>query len=208
MTLLRKEEYKALKGIALSGSVLDLGGEVRSKYHTLFNGDFTVTTANLGKETMPDVVLDLEKLLPFQSLSYDAVLLINVLEHIFEYQQLLNESARVMKPGGIIIIIVPFLFPYHPSPEDFHRYTASALEQALQSAGFKNIVIKPLGSGVFAAQWVFLERLLPPVFAPLWSVMGFCASGMDALFVVCARILGKKYRSSDYALGYMVTAKK
>ena len=160
-------------------------------------------TTNLDGATKPDIVLDLEKPLLVPDVSYDGVLLINVLEHIFEYRQLLTESARVMKPGGTIVIVVPFLFPYHPSPSDFHRYTAAALERALSASGFSDIAITPLGSGVGAAQFVMMERLLP-----VFSFLGPLATLFDYIFTGLARFLGKKYKPADYALGYVVTARK
>ncbi len=208
MTILRKAEYEALKRITLSGSVLDLGGEMRSEYHPLFKGEFKVTTANLGGDTQPDVVLDLEKPLPFENAAYDGVLLINVLEHIFEYRQLVSESARVLKSGGTCVIVVPFLFPVHPSPSDFHRYTAEALTRALSLSGFEKIEAVPLGTGVFAVRWVMLERLLPGFLRPLSILANPLAGFCDALFTTFANALGKKYQPSDYPLGYVVTARK
>lgn len=208
MTILRKAEYQVLKSIMLHGSVVDLGGDSRSEYHSLFKGEFKVTTANLGGDTKPDVILDLEKPLPFDDGSYDGALLINVLEHIFEYRQLLGESARVLKPGGMLVIVVPFMFPYHPSPKDFHRYSGEALEKALSIAGFTDISVTPLGSGVFAVRWVLLERLLPGLLRPLSLVVNPLAKIADYLFAKSAGLLGKKYQPSDYPLGYVVTAVK
>ncbi len=203
MTILRRAEYSALRNIPLSGAVVDLGGEKRSEYHALFKGRFTVTTANLGGTDAPDVVLDLEKPLPFADASYDGALLINVLEHIFEYRQLLTETARILKPGGKAVIVVPFLFPVHPSPEDYHRYTAAALEKALVVSGFSDVCVFALGTGVCAARFVLLERLFPPI-----SFLTPFVYVLDGALASLARMLGKKYRPSDYPLGYVVTAAK
>lgn len=205
MTILRKAEYRSLTGITLSGRALDLGGNKDSEYHRLFTGDFSVTTANLSSGA--DVVCDFERPLPIESGTYDTVLLINVLEHVFEYRQLLREAARVLRPGGAIVIVVPFLFPYHASPNDFHRYTATALSRALSSTGFESITIVALGSGVCAARWALIERLLPRVLSPLsLAVAPFVTAG-DWFLVKIARLLGKKYLASDYALGYTTTAR-
>jgi SAM-dependent methyltransferase len=208
MTIVRRAEYNVLSGVTLSGSVLDLGGERRSEYHPLFKGDFSVTTVNIQGETHPDIIADLEKPLPIADASYDAVLLINVLEHIFEYRTLVAESARVMKPGGIIIIVVPFLFPVHPSPHDYHRYTNEALEIMLMHSGFSDIRVKALGTGVFATRFAMLERLFPKFLEPLLTICGMLAGFCDAIFAFLARMAGKKYRTSDYPLGYLATARK
>lgn len=205
MTILRKAEYRSLSGIPLSGRVLDLGGSPGSEYHRLFTGDFSITTANLSPKA--DIVCDFEHPLPIESASYDAVLIINVLEHIFEYRQFLGEVARILRPGGTVIIVVPFLFPYHPSPDDFHRYTASALSRALVSAGLTDVRITPLGSGVCAARWVLIERLLPRPLQALSVITNPLTRVSDRLIVLLARLLGKKYQPSDYSLGYTAIAR-
>lgn len=209
MTILREEEHKALKGIELSGNVLDLGGDKRSEYSKLFTGNFTITTVDINPKAQPDIVADLEKPLPVDDASYNDVLMINVLEHIYDFKQLVGESARVLKPSGKVIIIVPYMFPYHPSPGDYHRFSKTALERLLSDAGFKDVRVRPLGSGVRAAQVLFAERLLPGAlqsfFAPLAHAL---ARGNDAILAWIARAGHKKYDPSDYALGFLVTATK
>lgn len=206
MTILRKAEHDALKKIRLSGRVLDLGGDKRSVYASLLEGDFEITTANMSPETRPDILCDLEQTLPISDAAYDGVLLINVLEHIFEYRQLLAETARVLKPGGTLVVVVPFLFPYHASPNDYHRYTATALERALRTAGFANNTITPLGTGVCSARWLLIERLLPQQLATLSVIVDPIVGMCDRLFLGLARILNKKYCASDYALGYVAVS--
>ena len=206
MTITRKAEYASLKNLSLSGRVLDLGGYKGSEYHQLFKGDFTIMNANLS--TGSDIVCDFEQPLPVESASYDAVLLINVLEHIFEYRQLIDEISRVLKPAGTAIIVVPFFIPYHASPEDYHRYTAPALRKALTASGFSNIDITTLGSGVWAARWGLVERLLPRPLQFLSNIAQPLCDVGDRLFVALAKVMGKKYLPSDYPLGYSVIARK
>lgn len=209
MTMLRDQEHKVLRAILLSGEVLDLGGDARSTYAVTLGEGAHVTTVNISQETGADIIADLEKPLPLKDSSYDGVMLMNVLEHVFEYRALLSECARVLKSGGKVAIVVPYMFPYHASPSDYHRYSKEALTRALRAAGFTVDMVTPLGSGVFAARWLFIERLLPGKFqnvlAPLthtWMRMA------DGLFTKLARALKKRYDPSDYALGFCVTAHK
>jgi SAM-dependent methyltransferase len=205
MTITRKAEYRSLRGVSLSGDVLDLGGSRGSEYHRLFSGTFSVETANISAGA--DITCDFEEPLPIKSGRYDVVLLINVLEHIFEYRQLLGEAARILRPRGRVVIVVPFLFPYHPSPNDFHRYTATGLSRALTLAGFEDVECAALGSGVCAARWALIERLLPRSAQAISHVAVPLVTASDWLLARCARLLGKKYQPSDYALGYTVTAR-
>ncbi len=202
MSIYRDAENRALKQMVLSGEVLDLGGHATSSYRTLFKGVFSITTANMpgSGET---IECDFEQPLPIADRSYDAILLMNVLEHIFEYRLLLKECARILKSGGIIIIATPFLLPYHPSPGDFHRYTSDALERALSLSGFSEVSVLPLGSGVCAARWGLIERLLPGAIQKLAGFVMPFISFSDAVIARLARTLGKKYQPSDYALAYI-----
>ena len=131
-----------------------------------------------------------------------------MLEHIFEYRAFLAETARIVRSGGRVVVVVPYLFPYHASPEDYHRYSASALRRALALAGFVDVQVAALGTGVCAAAWQLFERLLPgPVrFVSLLAVP--LTSAGDWLLLRCAQFLHKKYLPADYALGFVVTAFK
>jgi hypothetical protein len=39
---------------------------------------------------------------------------------------------RILRPGGVLVISVPFVFPYHGTPEDFHRFSEFAMQKHLQ----------------------------------------------------------------------------
>lgn len=208
-SLLRLAEHQALSSVTLSGSVLDLGGEAGSEYLSYIKGDFTVTSLNLDPSATPDIMHDLEEPLPIADASYDHVLLINVLEHIFGYRALLEEAVRVLRPGGQIVIIVPFLFPIHPSPGDYWRFTRQTLEKELELLGLLDVRVRPLGSGLFSVRYVMLDRLLPTVLRFIsFYTLRHVSSMLDRAFIVLARVLGKKYVPSDYALGYCAVAKR
>jgi SAM-dependent methyltransferase len=205
-SLLRRAEHAALRTLSLSGRVIDLGGERGAEYLSCIAGEFSVTAVNLDREAEPDILHDLEEPLALVDASYDHALLINVLEHIFDYRQLLTEAARVVRPGGTLALIVPFLFPVHPSPSDYWRFTQMTLAKELELLALADIRIVPLGSGVFAARYVMLDRLLPYPLRFLSSyTLRYLVGPLDAAFTALARALGKKYDPADYALGYMAT---
>jgi len=205
-TLLRLAEHEALSHITLSGSVLDLGGDTHAEYRDYIKGDYQVTSVNMDPSTAPDIMHDLETPLPVADASYDHVLLINVLEHVYEYRQLLTEAFRAVRPGGTVTVVVPFLFPIHRDPHDFWRFTDETLEREYTRAGASEIRITPLGSGVFAARYVMLDRLLPGLVRALkYQLLGRFVPLFDRVFVTLAQKLGKKYHPSDYALGYCIT---
>lgn len=208
-SLLRRFEHRALSGIVLSGHVLDLGGARGAEYLSHIKGSFDTFAVNLDVGAKPDLFHDLEKPLPLTNASYDHALLVNVLEHIYGYRDLIREAARVVKPGGSVVAVTPFLFPEHPDPKDYWRFTGEALREEFRRAGLADIRIEPLGSGVFAARYLFLERLMPRFLRALGArLMHLLVPFLDRGFAALSRLLGKRYAPADYALGYLAIARK
>lgn len=84
-----------------------------------------------------DVVCDLTISNPFKPASFDAVVLMNVLEHVYDTHALLGRIATLLKPGGILIVAIPFLVKLHQTPVDFVRYTHYALERFAGEHGLR-----------------------------------------------------------------------
>ena len=61
--------------------------------------------------------------LPCLSNSISGVVCNAVLEHVPDPWRVVGEIYRVLQPGGHVLIEVPFLQHYHPSPQDFYRFT-------------------------------------------------------------------------------------
>jgi SAM-dependent methyltransferase len=74
-----------------------------------------------------DIVCDIHKL-PFKDNSIDGVMSVAVLEHVREPAKVLAEVHRVLKPGGQVFSVIPFMQPFHASPHDFQRYTLPGIE--------------------------------------------------------------------------------
>lgn len=207
-TYFRTKTHEMLRTITLTGSVIDLGGTLRAEYADSFKGSFERTAVNI-KSTTAHVVADLEQPLSFPDASYEGALLINTIEHIYNTQGLLKETSRILKTNGKIIIVVPYLMAIHPSPNDYYRFSKQALEQLTASAGFTNIQVSPIGSGVFIARHSLLSRLLPHTLQLITEYpMRALALTLDKLWNKLAQILRKKYTPEDYPLGYLLVAQK
>lgn len=65
---------------------------------------------------------------PFFPASFDAVIMDTVLEHVPEPHTLVNAVHRILKPGGKVICISPFLFPYHGYPLHYNNFSRDGLK--------------------------------------------------------------------------------
>jgi SAM-dependent methyltransferase len=65
--------------------------------------------------------------LGFADASFGGAVCWSVLEHVPHPQTAIRELHRVLKPGGLIWIQVPFLFPYHEAPSDYWRVSPDGL---------------------------------------------------------------------------------
>jgi SAM-dependent methyltransferase len=69
--------------------------------------------------------------------AFNTVILVSVFEHVENPYVVSDALFQLLKPGGYLINSVPFIFPYHPSPEDNFRYSPLALRRIHESSGFQ-----------------------------------------------------------------------
>jgi SAM-dependent methyltransferase len=74
--------------------------------------------------------------MPFEAASYDAVLCNQVLEHVFNPDDFLQEIHRVLTPQGKLLLTVPFCWDEHEQPYDYARYSSFGLQYLLEKHGF------------------------------------------------------------------------
>lgn len=92
-----------------------------------------------------DVIAPAEHL-PFADRVFDVILCTEVLEHTLEPVMVMREFARLLKPGGFLLLSVPFIYPLHEAPYDYWRFTSYGLRHLCQKAGFEVIYIHTKGS--------------------------------------------------------------
>lgn len=126
--------------------LLDLGGtkvEKRGNFDLAAYG-LAVTYVNLGMEKAPDVQAD-AAMLPFASATFDAVICAELLEHVADPVSVLTQVWQVLKPGGRLLISVPFLYRIHGDPYDFGRYTDHYWQEQLTRSRFERLSIERHG---------------------------------------------------------------
>ncbi len=134
----------------LKGRLLDVGCG-NKPYATILNCDEHVgidVGLSPHNQSRFDRVFD-GLTIPFGDATFDSVLCTEVLEHAREPRKLATEIGRVLKPGGYAFWTVPFVFPHHEQPYDFHRFTRYGIEELATTAGLSIITIQNRG-GVLA----------------------------------------------------------
>jgi SAM-dependent methyltransferase len=184
--------------IKYSEQWLDVGCGTRPYEYLFPEGVYVgVDVEESGRGTelkSPDYFYD-GKTLPFPDDCFDGVISTEVLEHVPDPQLYLHEAARVLKPGGSLILSVPFVFGEHESPFDFFRFSQFGLTKLLTKSGFIiNRVVKDPGAIITIAMLtnVYIGTNISPKIkikgAGLAFSFVFCFP-IQALSLILSRIL-------------------
>ena len=141
----------------LTGHILNAGCGTRDIRPALLPDSVSELTRYDLESQDPDVIVGPLETLPFHDRSFDSVLCNAVLEHVLDAEASMRELARVVKPGGHVVVAVPFLQPFHPRPTDFRRYTAAGLADLGRRAGLEVRGVLPVHSIAQTIGWIIWE---------------------------------------------------
>lgn len=139
----RRREWVARQAAATprGARVLDVGAGV-GQYRSLFAHceyrahDFGLEPATAGHYTPLDYQSDITAI-PVPDASFDVVLCTEVLEHVPDPIAALREMARILEPGGRLLITAPLGSHLHQEPYHFYGgYTPHWYRKFLPEAGF------------------------------------------------------------------------
>ena len=137
-----KEFAKNLRG----KKILELGSGKKEKgyYRYSVKNFFHSSNLFLQSDINPGFghkVIDAEKM-SYKN-EFDTILCLNVLEHILNYEKVINNIHRALKPKGVAVFIVPVFYPFHDEPADYWRFTEHSLRKLLSN--FKKISLNYSG---------------------------------------------------------------
>lgn len=174
--LIRRALFKAIAPVArdLRGDVLDFGCGSKP-YRSLFTacdryvGVDIAVSGHDHAESEIDVFYD-GRTLPFDDASFDAAVAFEVFEHVFNIDEMLTELRRTLKPGGRIVLTMPFAWPEHEVPYDFGRYTSFGIAAVLERTGFAVERIQKTNGTIEAIHQLWIEYVATRIFRPLGVV--------------------------------------
>lgn len=182
--------------VGVAGPVEDL---VRKELQNSFN-NCQLVTLDINPLHHPDVVADVCAL-PFADNHFDAVCLIEVLEHIPEPFTAVSEIGRVLKPQGVLLFSVPFIFPMHDKPHDYFRFTVFGLQHLLKN--FKVVKISPKSNFVQTLSILILRLFMEKSLIDKIIAVGYLLMAPGIHFIFKHLI-----KSESITSGYLVWAQK
>jgi SAM-dependent methyltransferase len=191
--------------------VLDAGaGEARHRKY-FSSGRYVALDSGHGDPDWDysrlDILGDLQRI-PLQNDSIDYILCMVVLEHTRNPREVLMEFARVLKPEGILVMVVPFMWEEHQAPHDYFRFTQYGVRSLFEASPLQLTLTEPIGGffrlcarrsvnllSFFQGGWRWMIFwILAPFFGLLFPLTLYWMDGLD--------------RSRHFSLAFRVRATK
>ena len=146
--------------------------------------------------------IDLEKKNSIDK-KFHNIIIFNVLEHIFDTDNALNEIKKILKQNGKLILSTPFLYRFHSAPNDYLRFTENYLNKLLNKNKFKVSNSISFGTGPFMVCYSMVFDYIKkiPLLAPFLLTTAllfdfllslFQKTPMSKIYPICIIIEAKK----------------
>jgi len=160
---------------------VDLKGNPLAQHHIDYD----------SKTTLPDEITDI-------------ILSNQVLEHVDSPNGYLDEAWRLLKPGGTLILSTHGYWYYHPTPNDYWRWTSAGLQKLIKSRKFEikefTGILGLSASGIQLFQDSLINKLPKFLHSPVALVM-------QSIIFLFDKMHSQEQRNRDAAI-YVVFAKK
>lgn len=215
MFIVRRGLYLGIREICLlfkGGKLLDLGCGSKP-YESLFSVDEYIgidieASGHDHSSSQIDRFYD-GKTIPFDDEEFDYVFSSEVIEHIFNLDEILDEVDRVLKPNGLFMFTCPFVWEEHEQPYDYARYTSFALHHLLEHKDFLILKHKKTGGyleTVFQMLSLYIHQNVLPrnkYFRLLCTPLFI--TPLNLVGIILGRLLPA---SGDFYLNHIVVARK
>lgn len=202
-----EDEVRRFASVLRPGSFILDAGAGEAQYKSLFRGmQYVAVDLGVGDAgwtyAQLDALADLQ-MLPFADNSFDACINIVTLEHVREPGAVLAELARVLRPGGRLLLVTPMEWEEHQQPHDYFRYTRYGLEYLLGRAGLAVERLYPAGGffRLLARRFMNIPQFFPG--PPGWLVLA-----LVALPAMLLPVLDGIDRKRHFTLGHICISRK
>ena len=199
------------------GTLLDVGCGIKP-YERVFEPfvdnyiglDFSPESGYRGNDA--DVCGDAARM-PIADSSVDTILCTEVMVNLPEPERAITEFARVLRPGGVLIITAPFVYPVHDE-RDFFRFSGDGLAAMIKRRGMTVEKVVPLSGTALSlavmfnlywndAGFLWTKWLYPigVVFRPILWLMCFVVN-------VAGRVFETLLPDGRLSFGHLTVAKK
>jgi SAM-dependent methyltransferase len=213
--IIRNGLYSAIARVAptLKGDILDFGCGSKP-YESLFTAADSYVGVDIEGAShnrayhRADFYYD-GKTLPFPDARFDVVVCFEVFEHVFNLPEVLAEIRRVLKPGGQVLVTVPFAWDEHEVPYDFARYTSFGIRHLFNTNGFECLQVQKTTTYVQAVGQLFVAYLVQHVL-PKGRILGRLSQfavifPLNTATLLLNAVLPKRY---DYFCNSVVLSKR
>jgi len=126
-----------------------------------------------------------------------------VLAHISRPWSLADEIARVLRPGGVLILGTPFLYWLNEQPYDYYRYTEFGLRRLCQDSGLSVVELEAFGGYPDVLLDLVNKKLVPGERTARLFLM---VAGLLTRTVFYERL--RERTKTTFPLGYFLVARK
>lgn len=203
--------YQIYVPLYVRGQLLDLGCGFAPLYDLYKNYIDEVVCADwentFHKNELLDVVCDLNEKLQFDNDTFDTIILSDVIEHIKNPYDLMQECKRILKQNGYLIINSPFLYWIHEAPYDYGRYTRFFYEDISKQLNMQLCEFKKMG-GAFDVISDIRGKLIGNSIPYLGGYIAKYAQKFHYYIWNKIPVIKKGNEAKSFALGYFAIYKK
>ena len=130
---------------------------------------------------------------------FDNIIIYNVLEHVYDVENGIEEIKKILKNNGRIIISTPFIYRYHHAPLDFNRPTLDFYMKIAKKLNLKILYKKNLGTGPFLASYSLVHNILKKIY-PVNLLILTLSIILDFLLSLFSQKLKNYYPISNFVV--------
>ena len=138
---------------SLTGKIIELGATSSGNHKRFAQTGTDYVLSNISNE--PGCLYLDAMNMTLEDQSVDNFVSVASLEHMPDPCRALREVYRTLKPGGKLLLVVPFMYPFHAAPSDFFRFTDRGIAVMLKN--FRILHAEAMGNR-FSTCALFLQK--------------------------------------------------